>query len=91
MILGRGVRRLALAICALILGAGFTTTAPPSTVDLRPPVAISLATSAPAATVEERPAAAEIPTAVVAHPTPAPLTGRDVGATPGRAPPAPLV
>ncbi|GAA2390362.1 hypothetical protein GCM10010170_102370 [Dactylosporangium salmoneum] len=89
--LRRGVRRLALSICALILAAGFSPALPSTVDDPRPPIAISLATSAPASTVEDEPAAAEIPTAVVAHPTPAPLTGRDVGATPGRAPPALLV
>ena len=31
--LRRGVRRLAVALCALILGAGFTPALPPSTVD----------------------------------------------------------
>lgn len=31
--LRRGVRRLAVALCALVLGAGFTPALPPSTVD----------------------------------------------------------
>ncbi|WP_238019523.1 hypothetical protein KZZ52_54675 [Dactylosporangium sp. AC04546] len=84
--LRRGVRRLGLAICALILGAGFTP-APPSTVESLP-ARIVLAHRS---TVE--PPVAD-PTVEEVQPRPVPVRyeqlipgGRPVGAVAGRAPP----
>ncbi|MFD0584406.1 hypothetical protein [Dactylosporangium darangshiense] len=92
--LRRGVRRLALTICALILGAGFTP-ALPSTMEPASSAAVSFtasASSAPKSTVDETAedpapfaAAAPAPAQTVAVPLPA---GRPAGAVAGRAPPA---
>ncbi|WP_433051620.1 hypothetical protein [Dactylosporangium sp. CS-033363] len=86
--LRRSVRRLAMAVCALIIGAGFTP-ALPSTVDPQRPAAVSLH-AAPAVAQEStvdspQPAALAAPAAVTAD-----LVlpdGRSVGAVAGRAPP----
>ncbi|WP_432831305.1 hypothetical protein [Dactylosporangium sp. CA-092794] len=83
--LRRGARRLALTICALILGVGFTS-APPSTVEQpRPAAAVSFVTSAPAAeSASDEPAAPP-----ACFPAVAALTAeRPVGAVAERAPPA---
>ncbi|MGI5245246.1 hypothetical protein [Dactylosporangium sp. CA-139066] len=92
--LRRGVRRFALTICALILGAGFTP-ALPSTMEPAPSPAVSFAASAapapsaPRSTVEEPApepvlaAAAPMLDGAVAVPA-----GRPPGAVAGRAPPA---
>jgi hypothetical protein len=102
--LRRGVRRLALTICALILGAGFTPALPPSTVD-RPalPSAASVVTAVSAApSAVRRPPAGvsaslrsspEYPQAVgLAGRTMAAfavvLDGVTAGAVAGRAPPS---
>ncbi|MFG2038462.1 hypothetical protein [Dactylosporangium sp. NPDC048998] len=92
--LRRGVRRLALTICALILGAGFTP-ALPSTVEPVPPAPLSFTASGPSAersTVDEPAAEQAPPVAAAVAPAisgarslPA---GRHVGAVAGRAPPA---
>ncbi|MEV8511381.1 hypothetical protein [Dactylosporangium sp. NPDC051484] len=92
--LRRGVRRLALTICALILGAGFTP-ALPSTVEPPQPAPISFTAagaSSQRSTVDE-PAAEPAPP-VADHAEPAIsgafslLIGRHVGAVASRAPPA---
>lgn len=93
--LRRGVRRFALTLCALILGAGFTPALPPSTVDHRPaPVAVAAeptrhSTVDVASALVEEPEypQAAAPVAQVAA-QPRVLVGRAVGAVAGRAPPS---
>ncbi|GGM35197.1 hypothetical protein ACFFX1_44110 [Dactylosporangium sucinum] len=84
--LRRGARRLALAICALILGAGFTP-ALPSTVEPIP-VRVVLGHRSTVELPVAEPAVEEVP------PRPVPVHheqlipgGRPVGAVAGRAPP----
>jgi hypothetical protein len=90
--LRRGVRRLALTICALILGAGFTP-ALPSTMESSTAAAVSFtaaAARAPESTVDEPAAAPGFAAAVEAPPaldTAFVLTGRPVSPAAGRAPP----
>ncbi|MER7278062.1 hypothetical protein ABT369_26835 [Dactylosporangium sp. NPDC000244] len=88
------MRRLALAVCALIIGAGFTP-ALPSTVEPARPAPVSLNATAPAAPESESTVDEARPVVPLAHAEPvladgsSPLlTGRHVGAVAGRAPPA---
>ncbi|WP_433210431.1 hypothetical protein ACQP00_47815 [Dactylosporangium sp. CS-047395] len=88
--LRRGVRRLAMAVCAVIIGAGFTP-ALPSTVDPQRPAAVSLH-AAPSGS--RQPESTVDPFVPVAFTAPAAVTadlvlpdGRSVGAVAGRAPP----
>ncbi|WP_432979412.1 hypothetical protein [Dactylosporangium sp. CA-233914] len=91
--LRRGVRRLATAICAIVLGAGFTPALPSTVEPARPaPVSLSAPGAAPQAesAVEETETARVVPAAApgfaaLAQPLPA---GRHAGAVTGRAPPA---
>ena len=92
--LRRSVRRLALAICAVILGAGFTP-ALPSTVEPVAPAPVSFNTAAAPAppvqsTVDEEAAAkpSAAPVIVTIDGAQRLFTGRHVGAVAGRAPPA---
>jgi hypothetical protein len=92
--LRRGVRRLALTICALILGAGFTPTLP-STVEPARPAPVALSSPAAAAvekqsTVDEPEAAPERAAQPAFFTVAGPPAGRPVGAVAGRAPPAHL-
>ena len=95
--LRRGVRRLAVALCALILGAGFTPALPPSTVE-RPVVSVAAASVAGVAA----PAVVVVPAGLrvePVYPRAGAGTGRTVaavvvvpdgvtmGVAPGRAPP----
>jgi len=83
--LRRGVRRLAITLCAIILGAGF---APSAVEPARPPAVVAAVDAAPPAeqsTVDE-PAAGPAPAPVLS--VTRPLSGRPVGAVAGRAPPA---
>src|SRR4051794_7724397 len=98
--LRRGVRRLTLALCALILGAGFTPALPSSTVDrVTPPVPAAAPATAPTAA---RPSSVDLPAAIRSAPEFPPavpaatgntaasgvgLDGATVGAVAGRAPP----
>lgn len=85
--LRRGVRRLAITLCAVILGAGF---APSAIEPARPPAVVVVDDGAPAietSTVDE-PAAGPAPAPVLSAARP--LLGRPVGAVAGRAPPAHL-
>jgi hypothetical protein len=92
--LRRGVRRLTLAICALILGAGFSP-ALPSTVETpaavsfaRPPGGSSIAASVKRSTVDiPAPPPAAAPEVVALAGTRVLSGGRHVGAFAGRAPP----
>lgn len=88
------MRRFALTLCVLILGAGFTP-ALPSTVDPPRPASVVLGASraAPEPSTVDEPLAAPGQTAAPAAPVAAagPLpAGRHVGAVAGRAPPARL-
>ncbi|WP_426507682.1 hypothetical protein ACPPVO_55505 [Dactylosporangium sp. McL0621] len=81
-----------MAICALILGAGFTP-AVPSTVEPSRPAPVSFnATAAPApapqSTVDEAAPVARFAEAVAITAARAMPDGRSVGAAAGRAPPA---
>ncbi|GAB3862832.1 hypothetical protein ACFPIJ_55285 [Dactylosporangium cerinum] len=102
--LRRGVRRLALTLCALILGAGFTPALPPSTVDRPvPPVAASVVTAVSAAPTAVRRPSASVPARLRSSPvfpqavgfagrtmaaSAVVLDGVTVGAIAGRAPPS---
>ncbi|WP_433080328.1 hypothetical protein ACQP1P_42780 [Dactylosporangium sp. CA-052675] len=88
------MRRLAMAVCALIIGAGFTP-ALPSTVEPVRPAPVSLNATAPAAPASQSTVDDARPVAPPTHAEPvlaggsSPLlTGRHVGAVAGRAPPA---
>jgi hypothetical protein len=101
--LRRGVRRLALTLCALILGAGFTPALPPSTVDRPVPavVAGSVAAVRTAPSVVRR-SSAGVPASIQSDPVfpqavgdavrtmaafVVVLDGVTMGASSGRAPP----
>ncbi|MET7417506.1 hypothetical protein [Dactylosporangium sp. NPDC005555] len=98
--LRRGVRRLTLALCALILGAGFTPALPLSIVD-RPAPAVATAAQA-AVVAPARPSVVRLPAAIRTAPefpqavggavgtmgaVAVVLEGATVGAAAGRAPP----
>jgi hypothetical protein len=101
--LRRGVRRLTLALCALILGAGFTPALPPSIVDRSaPPVAATTVTAMAGAPSAVRRPSAGVPAPLQSDPVfpqavgdatgtlaafAVVLDGVTVGALSGRAPP----
>src|SRR5687767_2324084 len=78
--LRRGVRRLALALRALILGAGFTPALPPSTVDRPvPPVAAAVQQAAAAPSVVRR-SSVDVPASLRSDPR-YPAAGERAGRT----------
>jgi hypothetical protein len=101
--LRRGVRRLALTLCALILGAGFTPALPPSIVDRPvPPVAATGVTAVSTAPSAVRRSSAGVPASLRSDPVfpqavgdaagtvaafAVVLDGVTVGAAAGRGPP----